>query len=61
MLKFVLIAITHLATTDSWAVVDYDLTGEDCIQQLADRSESNPIQDAEYVCAVQQDLPIDAE
>ena len=60
MLKFVLIAITHLAASDSWDIQDYDLTSEDCMQSLVAHADESG-QAVEWVCAVQTDLPIDAE
>ena len=61
MTKFVLIAILHLNSgIDQTDVIDYDLTGDDCIESLMDAT-LNPAANTEYACMVQEDLPIDAE
>jgi hypothetical protein len=61
MTKFVLIAILHLNSgIDQTDVVDYDLTGDDCIESLMDAT-LDPAPNTEYACMVQEDLPIDAE
>ena len=61
MKAFVLLAVLHLNSgIDKTDVIDYDLTGEDCIAALL-RIDNNPAENTEYMCEVQADLPIDAE
>ena len=58
---FVLLAVLHLNNgIDQTEVLDFDLSGEDCIAAMVDAT-TNPAPDTEYACMVQEDLPIDAE
>ena len=60
-MKFVLLAILHLNSgIDQTDVLDYDLTGDDCIAALQ-QVDVLPISNTEFVCQIQHDLPVDPE
>lgn len=57
---FVLILTTTLANgTIQTDVMDYNLTSEDCFEALVAQDDSRL--DQNYSCALQHDLPIDAD
>ena len=52
MKMFILIAVLHLNSgIDQTDVIDYDLTGEDCIAALQ-QADAAPAANTEYFCAV---------
>ena len=52
MTMFILIAVLHLNNgIDQTDVIDYELTGEDCIAALQ-QADAAPAENTEYFCAV---------